>query len=43
MAKADEKHVLLEVDFHKRFDAYHIEMRESYLEGKFGEVEYGYA
>lgn len=43
IAKADEKQVLLEVDFHKRFDPYHIEMRESYLEGKFGEVAYGYA
>ncbi len=41
--KAAEKGVLLEVDFHKRFDPYHIEMRESYLEGKFGDVEYGYA
>lgn len=43
VAKAKEKSVLLEVDFHKRFDPYHIEMREAYLEGKFGEVEYGYA
>ncbi|MFH1743651.1 MAG: Gfo/Idh/MocA family oxidoreductase [bacterium] len=43
VAKAEEKGVLLEVDFHKRFDPYHIEMRESYLEGKFGEIEYGYA
>lgn len=41
--KAEEKGLLLEVDFHKRFDPYHIEMRESYLEGKFGEIEYGYA
>lgn len=41
--KAEAKGVLLEVDFHKRFDPYHIEMRESYLEGKFGEIEYGYA
>jgi len=43
IAKAEEKGLLLEVDFHKRFDPYHIEMRESCLEGKFGEVEYGYA
>ncbi len=41
--KAEEKELLLEVDFHKRFDPYHMEMRESYLEGKFGEIEYGYA
>lgn len=41
--KAAEKGLLLEVDFHKRFDPYHMEMRESYLEGKFGEIEYGYA
>ncbi len=43
IAKAEEKGVLLEVDFHKRFDPYHMEMRESFLEGKFGEVEYGYS
>ncbi|MCL4217137.1 MAG: Gfo/Idh/MocA family oxidoreductase [Candidatus Hydrogenedentes bacterium] len=43
VAKADKKQVLLEVDFHKRFDPYHIEMREQFLEGKFGEIEYGYA
>ena len=43
VAKAHEKGLLLEVDFHKRFDPYHIEMRESFLEGKFGEIEYGYA
>ena len=41
--KAEEKGVLLQVDFHKRFDPYHIEMRECYLEGKFGRIEYGYA
>jgi predicted dehydrogenase len=40
---AKEKNLLLETDFHKRFDPYHIEMRECFLEGKFGEVEYGYA
>ena len=43
IAEAEEKGVLLEVDFHKRFDPYHIEMRECFLEGKFGEIEYGYA
>lgn len=43
VAKAEEKGLLLQVDFHKRYDPYHIEMRESYLEGKFGDVEYGYA
>ncbi|MCC6486841.1 MAG: Gfo/Idh/MocA family oxidoreductase [Candidatus Hydrogenedentes bacterium] len=43
IALAAQKSLLLQVDFHKRFDPYHIEMRESFLEGKFGEVEYGYA
>jgi len=43
VARAKEKKVLLQVDFHKRYDPYHIEMREAYLEGKFGDVEYGYA
>ncbi|MCL4693989.1 MAG: Gfo/Idh/MocA family oxidoreductase [Candidatus Hydrogenedentes bacterium] len=41
--QAATKGVLLQVDFHKRYDPYHMEMREAFLEGKFGEVEYGYA
>ena len=43
VAKAQKKNLMLEVDFHKRFDPYHIEMRERYLEGAFGEIEYGYS
>jgi len=43
IAKAEEKCLLLEVDFHKRFDPYHMEMREAFLEGRFGDVAYGYA
>jgi predicted dehydrogenase len=43
LRQANEKGLLLEVDFHKRFDPYHVEMRESCREGKFGEIEYGYA
>lgn len=41
--EAAVKGLLLQVDFHKRYDPYHIEMRESFLEGKFGEIGYGYA
>ena len=32
IARAKEKSVLLQVDFHKRYDPYHIEMREAYLD-----------
>ncbi len=43
IAKAQEKNLLLEVDFYKRFDPYHIEMRERFIEGGFGQIEYGYS
>ena len=35
--------VLLQVDFHKRYDPYHQELARNAREGKFGEIEYGYA
>lgn len=35
--------LLLEVDFHKRYDPYHIELHRLAREGKVGQVEYGYA
>jgi len=35
--------VLLQVDFHKRFDPFHIAVRKDVREGKTGEIEYGYA
>ncbi|MFH0962657.1 MAG: Gfo/Idh/MocA family oxidoreductase [Planctomycetota bacterium] len=40
---AAQKGVLLEVDFHKRFDPYHQELCRKAREGKLGEIEYGYA
>jgi len=40
-AEADD--LLLEVDFHKRYDPYHQELCRLAREGKFGEIEYGYA
>jgi len=40
---ARTKNVLLEVDFHKRFDPYHQELMKEARRGKFGEIEYGYA
>jgi len=40
---AAAKGLLLEVDFHKRYDPYHLELRRLADEGKFGEIEYGYA
>jgi len=38
--KADR---LLEVDFHKRFDPYHIALKQAIESGKLGEPLYGYA
>ncbi len=35
--------VLLQVDFHKRFDPFHIAIRRDMRDGKAGEIEYGYA
>lgn len=43
IAAARTKDVLLQVDFHKRFDPYHRELMEEARRGKFGEIEYGYA
>ncbi len=40
---AKARGLLLEVDFHKRYDPYHLELRRLAEEGKFGEIEYGYA
>ncbi|MFQ6130894.1 MAG: Gfo/Idh/MocA family protein [Armatimonadota bacterium] len=34
---------LLMVDFHKRLDPYHLEMRRMIAEGEIGRVQYGYA
>ncbi len=35
--------VLLQVDFHKRFDPFHITIRKEIKEGRAGQIEYGYA
>jgi predicted dehydrogenase len=43
MNAAAEKGLLLEVDFHKRYDPYHLELHRLAREGKLGEIEYGYA
>jgi len=40
---ARERSRLLQVDFHKRFDPYHIAMKEAVAQGKIGEPLYGYA
>ncbi len=39
--KAPDK--LLMVDYHKRYDIYHIELERSVREGKLGDIQYGYA
>lgn len=43
IAAAREADRLLEVDFHKRYDAYHIALREAVTAGKLGRPLYGYA
>lgn len=43
LAAARENGVLLQVDFHKRFDPDHQELEIAIKEGKLGEIEYGYA
>ncbi len=35
--------VLLQVDFHKRYDEYHRAMRQRILAGELGRIEYGYS
>ncbi len=39
---AKENRVMLYVDFHKRFDPAHIQLRNAIKSGKLGEIEYGY-
>ena len=40
---ADKAGVLLMVDFHKRYDEYHIAMKQKIQAGDLGDIEYGYA
>lgn len=42
IAAAKEHNVMLYVDFHKRFDPAHIQLRNAVKSGKLGEIEYGY-
>lgn len=39
---AEQNDLLLQVDFHKRYDPYHIEIKELIDQGKFGNFLYGY-
>ena len=39
---AEENNILLFVDFHKRFDLAHIQLKQAVQSGKLGEVEYGH-
>ena len=39
---AKTKGLLLQVDFHKRYDPYHLELERLAREGKLGEILYGY-
>jgi predicted dehydrogenase len=40
---ADRAGVLVQVDFHKRFDPFHIELRNAITRGDLGRPQYGYA
>jgi len=39
---AKDNNVMLYVDFHKRFDPAHVQLRQAIQEGKLGQIEYGY-
>ncbi len=43
IAAAEAGNLLLQVDFHKRFDPYHRGLRDLVARGGLGEIEYGYA
>jgi len=43
IAAAKKAGRLLQVDFHKRFDPYHIELKKAVAAGKLGQPLYGYA
>lgn len=40
--KAREQEVFLQVDFHKRFDPYHIDLKMRIENGELGTIQYGY-
>jgi predicted dehydrogenase len=40
---AEDKGLLLEVDFHKRHDPAHLLMRDKIMAGELGKIQYGYA
>jgi len=40
---ADKAGVLLQVDFHKRYDEYHIAMKQKIDAGDLGKIQYGYS
>lgn len=42
-AKKQRPDQMLMVDFHKRYDLYHIELERTIREGKLGKIQYGYA
>ncbi|MDR1518689.1 MAG: Gfo/Idh/MocA family oxidoreductase [Planctomycetota bacterium] len=39
---AERKGLLLQVDFHKRFDPYHVDLKLRLRDGQLGRLEYGY-
>jgi len=41
--KAKDAGLLLQVDFHKRYDPYHRQLRQAIRDGRFGRLQYGYA
>jgi len=43
MEACKKNNVFLQVDFHKRFDPFHIKVRMDVMEGLAGKIEYGYA
>ncbi|MCX7705426.1 MAG: Gfo/Idh/MocA family oxidoreductase [bacterium] len=42
LEEANKSNVLIQVDFHKRYDPYHQQLCKDVKSGKFGTIEYGY-
>ena len=40
--KAEEAGIFLQIDFHKRYDPYHIDLKLRLAEGEAGKLQYGY-
>ena len=40
--KAKQNNIFLQIDFHKRYDPYHIDLKMRIVQGELGKIQYGY-